>query len=112
MLGELKKQTLYNTLCNKMDVHDVKYNVHNLPPDEELIWVMVAVGEAVLKGGVGVWGCSLWSHHCTGSPHTGICSQTWMAGMAGPPVRSEVSSAFQKCPGTHLTVPHLLHRAH
>lgn len=95
-----------------MDVCDVKYNVHNTSPDQELIWVTAAVGEVVLKGGVGVWGCSLWSHHCTGIPHTGICSQTWTAGTAGPPVRSEESLAFQKCPGTRSTALRLLHRAH
>lgn len=94
-----------------MGVCDVKYNVHTTSPDQELIWVMGAGGEAVPKAAAGAWGCSLWSHRCSGSPHIGICSQTWTAGTAGPPVRSEVSSAFQKCPGTRSTGLRLLHRA-
>lgn len=95
-----------------MDVRDVKYNVHNTSPDQDLIWVTAAVEEAVLRAGVGAWRCSLWSHHCTGIPHIGICSQTWTAGTAAPPARSEVSSAFQKCPGTRSTGLPLQHRAH
>lgn len=86
-----------------MDVCDVKYNVHNTSPDQELIWVAAAVGEAGLKAGAGAWSCSLWSRCCTGSPRIGICSQTWTAGTAAPPARSEVSLAFQKCPGTRST---------
>lgn len=46
MLGELNKKK--NIICNKMS----KYNVHNKPPDQEVIWAAEAVGEAVLKGGV------------------------------------------------------------
>lgn len=95
-----------------MDVRDVKYNVYNMSPDDDPIWVTAAAGEAVLKGGAGAWGCSLGSHRCNGTPRIGICSQTWTAGMAGPPVRSEVSSAFQKCPGTRLTGLRQPRRAH
>lgn len=80
-------------------------------PHQELIWVKVEVGEVVLKAGVEVWGCLLWSHQSTGSPRTEICIQTWTAGTAGPPARSEESLAFQKYPGTRLTGLRLLHRA-
>lgn len=95
-----------------MDVCDVKYNVHDTSPDRELIWVAAAEGEAVLKAEVAASGCSLWSRRCTGSPRTGICSQTWMAGTAGRPARSEASSAFQKCPGTRSTGLRPPRRAH
>lgn len=36
-----------------MDVCDVKYKVHYGSHDQELIWVKAAVGEVVLKAGVG-----------------------------------------------------------
>lgn len=49
-MGKLKK---YNTLCNNMDVCDVKYNVYFMSPDHKLIWVKAAEREVVQKAEVG-----------------------------------------------------------
>lgn len=94
-LLNIKTRTVHSTVTHTVTIVTV------VP--HEIILVVAAKGGAVLKAGVGVWGCQLWPPRCTGNPRTGFCNQRWTAELAGHPERSGVSLAFQRCPGTRWT---------